>query len=242
MNNESVNQTLPRTSPAIPKAAGVVVPIQPTAFQRAAGWLFAALIRVISATLRVRVDDRSGFFNNPPVPQGIYCVWHNRLALCLVMYFTYPQPRSSGRGLAAMVSASKDGALLSTVLEAFRVQPIRGSTSRRGRQALLELTRWARRGYDLAITPDGPRGPRYQVQPGIISLAQITGMPILPFSYTLGWKLRVRSWDRFQVPLPFSTCVMIAGKPVHVPRESSEADREQLRRQLEENLQAITED
>ena len=84
--------------------------------------------------------------------------------------------------MAAMVSASKDGGFLASILECFGVQPVRGSSSRRGPQALLELTGWAERGYDLAITPDGPRGPRYVVQEGIIALAQVTGLPIVPAS------------------------------------------------------------
>ena len=101
------------------------------------------------------------------------------------------------------------------------MQPVRGSSSRRGPQALLELTSWAERGYDLAITPDGPRGPCYVVQEGVMALAQVTGLPIVPFSYHLRWKIRVKSWDRFQIPLPFSPCDMIIGKPVRVPRETS---------------------
>ena len=83
-----------------------------------------------------------------------------------------------------MVSASKDGAFLTSILECFQVQPVRGSSSRRGPQALLELTTWAERGYDLALTPDGPRGPRYVVQEGVMSLAQLTGLPIIAASYT----------------------------------------------------------
>src|SRR5213075_2734928 len=106
-----------------------------------------------------------------------------RLALCMVAYFGYPCKRNNTAGMAALVSASKDGALLSGILEAFGVQPVRGSSSRRGAQALVELTSWAERGYDLAITPDGPRGPRYQVQPGAIALAQLTGRPLVPVSY-----------------------------------------------------------
>ena len=109
----------------------------------------------------------------------------------------------------AIVSASRDGAFLTGILEYFKVQPVRGSSSRRGPQALLELTTWAERGYDLAITPDGPRGPRYVVQDGVISLAQLTGLPIVPVSYYVNWKIRVKSWDRFQIPLPFSLCEMI---------------------------------
>ena len=71
-----------------------------------------------------------------------------------------------------------------------RRAPVRGSSSRRGPQALLELTSWAERGYDLAITPDGPRGPRYVVQEGAIGLAQVTGLPIIPASYHLRWKIQ----------------------------------------------------
>jgi lysophospholipid acyltransferase (LPLAT)-like uncharacterized protein len=199
-------------------------------------------LRTVAATLRYRWNDHSGFFDQPPAGQAIYCVWHNRLALCLQVYFGYVKKRNQTPGLAAMVSASRDGALLAEILERFGVQPVRGSSSRRGPQALLELTSWAARGYDLAITPDGPRGPCYVAQEGIMSLAQLTGLPIVPVSYHLGWKIRPQSWDRFQIPLPFSRCEMILGKPIRVPRETSDAEREQLRQQLEEVLKAISRD
>jgi len=107
---------------------------------------------------------------------------------------------------------------------------------------LLELTSWAERGYDLAITPDGPRGPCYVVQEGVMGLAQLTGLPIMPVSYYLGWKIRPKSWDRFQIPLPFSRCEMVFGTPVRVPREASEAEREALRQQLERTLKEISRD
>ncbi len=135
-----------------------------------------------------------------------------------------------------MVSASKDGAFLAAILERFGVLPVRGSSSRRGPQALLELTTWAERGYDLAITPDGPRGPRYVVQDGAMSLAQITGLPVVPVSYYLSWKIQLKSWDRFQIPLPFSRCEIIVGRILRVPREATDAEREELRQQLEAEL------
>jgi lysophospholipid acyltransferase (LPLAT)-like uncharacterized protein len=144
--------------------------------------------------------------------------------------------------MAAMVSASRDGGFLAAILDCFKVQPVRGSSSRRGPQALLELTTWAERGYDLAITPDGPRGPRYVVQEGIMSLAQITGLPIIPCSYNLGWKICLKSWDRFQIPLPFSRCEMNMEKPIYVPRETSDAERQALRLKLEQTLKELTRD
>jgi hypothetical protein len=195
---------------------------------------------MVLATLRLRADRSSQFFQQRPVEQGIYCVWHNRLALCLQVYRRFAQPISAGRGLAALVSASRDGALVSSVLQSFQVEPIRGSKSRHGMQALLELGTWAERGYDLAITPDGPRGPCYQVHEGIIALAQMTRLPIFPFSFTLSHKISVKSWDRFQIPLPFSHCDILAAAPLRVPRQAREPEREVLRRQLEASLRAIT--
>ena len=224
------------------KSAGVVVPHKPKWHQRFAAWLVFAGIRTVALTLRYRWNDRSEFFNGAPPGPAIYCVWHNRLALCLIAYWDYVHKHSSTPGMAAMVSASKDGGFLTGVLECFRVEPVRGSSSRRGPQALLELTTWAERGYDLAITPDGPRGPCYVVQDGVMSLAQLTGLPIVPVSYNLSWKIRVKSWDRFQIPLPFSRCEMNFGKPIRVPREATDAEREELRQRLESALRSISSD
>jgi lysophospholipid acyltransferase (LPLAT)-like uncharacterized protein len=160
----------------------------------------------------------------------------------MILYYGYVKKHNSTAGLAALVSASKDGGFLAAILECFKVQPVRGSSSRRGPQALLELTTWAERGYDLAITPDGPRGPCYVVQDGIMALAQVTGLPIIPASAHLRWKLRAKSWDRFQIPLPFSRCEMAYAKPIYVPREVTDAQREELRQQLERTLKEISKD
>jgi lysophospholipid acyltransferase (LPLAT)-like uncharacterized protein len=202
--------------------------------------LICGLIRSLAATLRFSFNDRSGMFVGEPKEAVIFAIWHNRLALSLVMYRKYVQRRQPTRHMAAMVSASRDGALLARILELFDVEPVRGSTSRRGPQALRELTTWGERGYDLAITPDGPRGPCYVVQEGVMALAQLTGLPIAPVSYHLNWKFRPRSWDRFQVPLPFARCEVTIGEVMRVPREASEAEREQLRLKLERTLKAIT--
>jgi len=218
-----------------------VVPHAPRGYQRAGAWAVFALVRAVAGTLRCHYRDRSGFLDGRAGP-AIYCTWHNRLPLCLELYHNYVMPRTQTAGLAAMVSASKDGAFLASILECFKVQPVRGSSSRRGPQALLELTTWVERGYDLAITPDGPRGPRYVVQEGVMSLAQLTGLPIVPASYHLNWKVRLHSWDRFQIPLPFTRCEFFFGRPLRVPREASDAQREGLRRQLEQTLNEITKD
>ena len=192
--------------------------------------------------MRYRVNDGSGYFTAGPPGLTIYCVWHNRLALCIPIYRKFATPRIRTKGVAAMVSASRDGGFLTAILECFSVQPVRGSSSRRGPQALLELTTWAERGYDLAITPDGPRGPCYVVQPGILSIAQLTGLPILPFSYHLSWKIRLKSWDGFQIPLPFSRCDLRVAPPVRIPRDISAEDREKIRVQLQETMKRLSVD
>jgi lysophospholipid acyltransferase (LPLAT)-like uncharacterized protein len=242
VSNPKPQAESPRAAARRRKASGVVVPHSPRWFQRLGAWLVFALVRTVSATLRYRWIDRSGYFDHGVPGPAIYCVWHNRLALCLVEYFGYVKKRNQTHGMAALVSASKDGAFLAGVLECFGVHPVRGSSSRRGPQALLELTSWAEQGYDLAITPDGPRGPRYVVQEGAIGLAQITGFPIIPASYHLSWKIQAKSWDRFQIPLPFSRCEMVLGKAVRVPRDASDAQREVLRLELERTLKEISRD
>jgi lysophospholipid acyltransferase (LPLAT)-like uncharacterized protein len=223
-------------------ASGPVIPHKPTFLQQSVGWFIYLLLRGVPLTLRCRWTDRSGYFDIPPVEPAIYCVWHNRLALSMFAYFGYVKSRNRTAGMAALVSASKDGGFLTAILQRFGVQPVRGSSSRRGPQALLELTSWAERGYDLAITPDGPRGPRYKVQDGVMILAQVTGLPIIPVSYQLGWKIRINSWDRFLIPLPFSRCEMIYEKPVRVPRDASDQQCELLRQELENRLRAISAD
>ena len=195
---------------------GIVVPHAVKWPQAFLALTIYVLLRLVGFTLRYR-------WNVPPnhLPATnrpyIFAIWHNRLALSLIMYGKAVRRAAAPFQLAAIVSASKDGGVLARVLEHFGAQPVRGSSSRRGPQALLELTSWAERGYDLAITPDGPRGPCYVVQPGAISLAQVTGCPIAPSNYHLGWKIRVRSWDRFQIPLPFSRVFLKFGEPIQVP-------------------------
>jgi lysophospholipid acyltransferase (LPLAT)-like uncharacterized protein len=224
------------------RRSGVVVPHTPRWYQRLGASIIYLAARTYAMTLRIRWDNRSGYFLDNLGGPAIYCLWHNRLILCMEVYFGQARPRSSGKGLAALISASKDGAFLAAILERFGVQPVRGSSSRRGPQALLELTSCAERGYDLAITPDGPRGPRYVVQEGIMSLAQLTGFPIIPFGFYAHRKIQIKSWDRFQIPLPFSRCDLNLGKPIYIPREATDAERETLRQEVEQALKAISPD
>ena len=225
-----------------PKSGGVVVPHKAKWHRRLLACLIYAFIRCLGATIRFTVDDRSGFFAGAPKEKFIFAIWHNRLSLCLVLYRRYIARPAPEHRMAALVSASRDGGLLARILELYGVEPVRGSSSRRGPQALRELISWGERGYDLAITPDGPRGPRYHVQEGVISTAQITGLIIVPVVYHLNWKFQLKSWDRFQVPLPFAVCDITVGRAMRVPRLATDGEREALRQQLENELRSITRD
>lgn len=230
-------------TPAAPsprkRASGVVVPNTASRGQRFLAWATANFMRLLAASIRYEVDGAQGPAKLPKTPI-IFAMWHNRLGLCVKAHKRFVQPYRPTDRLAALISASKDGAFLVAVLNNFGVQPVRGSSSRRGAQALLELSSWAERGYDIAVTPDGPRGPCYVVQDGVMTLAQVTGLPIVAFSYRLNWKITLKSWDRFQIPLPFARCEMYFGGPIHVPRDVTDEERARLRQKLHDELMAGT--
>jgi lysophospholipid acyltransferase (LPLAT)-like uncharacterized protein len=224
------------------KKSGIVIPHSAKWHQELAAFLIWFFVSAVSLTIRYRIHDPHGFFQRKDLKQAIYCFWHNRLALCVKIYFKFSRAHHAAPGIAGLVSASKDGALLSAIFHRFGVQPVRGSSSRRGAQALVELNSWAERGYDLAITPDGPRGPKYVLAEGAITLAQITGLPLVTASQFFNWKFCLNSWDKFQIPLPFSRCDVTIGKVFFIPRELTVEQREKFRSEVEAELRAITRD
>ena len=227
--------------PASPPQSGVVVPHEPTLAQGALAWFIYAVVRLVGATLRFRWDAFPSALSAAHGP-FIFCAWHNRLPLCSFVYRGFMRAHGRPPKLAAIVSTSRDGAMMARLSGLFGIQAARGSSSKRGAQAMLELSRFAEQGHDLALTPDGPRGPRYVCKEGAIYLAQMTGLGIVPASYHLGWKFCLKSWDRFQIPLPFSRVTVTLGEPLVVPRDASDETREALRRELDRRLQAMTRD
>src|SRR5215831_7804667 len=116
----------PGSTPRKRRRGGVVIPHPPRWYHWVAGFIIVSLIRLVAATLRYRWADNSGHFNVGPAAPAIYCIWHNRLILAMPAYFGYARKRNRTSGMAAMVSASRDGAFLAAVLECFKVQPVRG--------------------------------------------------------------------------------------------------------------------
>jgi lysophospholipid acyltransferase (LPLAT)-like uncharacterized protein len=204
--------------------------------------LIFLMICGLAATLRFRIPEGAERLGAPGKERLIFAIWHNRLAMALIIYNRYVRSRNPSRCMAAIVSASRDGGLLAHILKLFGVHPVRGSTSRRGPQALRELTTCAEKEMDLAITPDGPRGPAYVVQDGVISLGQLTGLPILPVACVLKPKLELKSWDRFQIPFPFATCEVRVGELMRVPRGANEEERKLLRQELESTIRGLSQE
>jgi lysophospholipid acyltransferase (LPLAT)-like uncharacterized protein len=228
-------------SPTRPRKSGIIVPRKLKWYQHVFAFLIVLGVRAISCTWRCRFVDTAGVFDQPTTPM-IVSLWHNRLAISMTVWRRWGAKKTQAAGLAALISASHDGGILSRALKYFGVEAVRGSSSRRGAQALLELTTFTDRGFHVAITPDGPRGPRYVVADGIIGLAQISGRPILPVSTHFRGKLMLKSWDRFQIPLPFARCEIRFGELLWAPRDATDEQRAELKRELQHRMMALTTD
>jgi len=198
------------------------------------------LILAIGSSLRWRIEDPNRLLMDRHSKPAIFVMWHNRLFLIPYLFWKYWSLFQRGK-VAVMVSTSKDGGYLVRVLERFNLICVRGSSSRRGNAALLEMTRLIEAGADAGITPDGPRGPKYQVADGVISLAQLTGAPIIPISYVLSRKIELNSWDSFMIPLPFGWATLRVGAPVSVSAAADAEEREHKRLELETILKSLSE-
>jgi hypothetical protein len=164
---------------------------------------------------------------------AIFCFWHGRMIL--MPFFKPP-----GRRSVALISQHRDGAVITDMLRRFGIATVRGSSSKGGSKALRGLMEAAQWGDNLCITPDGPRGPYQIAAPGTIWLAQATGLPIVPVSFSASRRRHARSWDKFLFPLPFGHIFVIAGAPITV---SPDADAEKLaasRELLENRLRELT--
>lgn len=191
----------------------------------------AAFLRSVRATTRV---DRVGLEQALPDDGGpvIYAFWHSQLAM---------MPWVQLRHLTAVpISRSADGEITAMLFRKLGVEPVRGSTSRGGAIAARALVAAARRGLDLGITPDGPRGPAEVVQPGATWIARASGRPLLPVAFACTHHRRLRSWDRMLVPLPFGRGVFVYGDLLWVPRSADEAALLQADVELARRLSEVT--
>jgi len=207
---------------------------------RAARWLIAFgfyLLQVWARTLRYEIDDRANVLGKPVAGNYIAALWHNRLLLIsFVLKKFFPDRPGAG-----LISASRDGDLIADATQRFGFDVVRGSSSRMGATALLELSEILASGRDVLLTPDGPRGPAYELGPGVIFLAQKTGVPVVPVNMEYSSCWRVKSWDRFIIPKPFSKVRVIIGPPQQIRPTSTAEEFEEERLRIQSVMLSLVE-
>ena len=203
---------------------------------RVLSFLAASFIRGLRASLRLRYHGAEQIRAwEQTETHFILAFWHRHL---LLMPYAY-----RGKKISVLVSQSQDGELIARTVARLGIDSSRGSSSRGGIAGMRSLLRKAAEGWDIAFTPDGPRGPLREVQPGVILAAASTGLPILPVAIAASRSKLLRSWDRFLVPVPFSTVHVVYGEPLVVERRGDlEAAAAELKRRLdgvEEEAEAL---
>ena len=161
---------------------------------RRLGNLLYYLTSAIFRTLRLRYVNKEAL--DPKGQGAIYVTWHGRSLI--------PANVFAGKQYWALISLSRDGELQNHIFQRFGFQTIRGSTGRGGVKGALQMARKVKEGGVLAFTPDGPRGPTHKCQLGVILMAEKSGAPIIPMGLSSRWRILVKSWDAYMVPLPFS--------------------------------------
>ncbi|MCH7226391.1 lysophospholipid acyltransferase family protein [Haloferula sp. A504] len=201
-----------------------------------AGWV----MRLWCATLRFEIEDRAGLGKSDGI-QGpvIYALWHNRI---FVVPAAWRRLCGRSRKCVVLTSASHDGAMLARAVGVFGLGSVRGSSSRRGAAALVALRKALRKGDDACVTPDGPRGPRYSLQPGVVKVSEASTAPVIPIHVEFASAWRLKSWDRFHLPKPFSRVRVIFDEALAVPAGLSDAAFEAWRDRVEAVLRSGVED
>jgi lysophospholipid acyltransferase (LPLAT)-like uncharacterized protein len=200
----------------------------------AAPLLLRPLLRLLQASLRIEyvgAEDLQASWARGE--RAILSFWHNRLLMLPIV--------AGGRPVCIMVSHHRDGELATGLLAAWGVSTVRGSASRGAVSGFLRLVDAYRHGHNLAVLPDGPRGPRYVAKPGVVHLAKAVGAPIYPMAYAANRVRHLKSWDRLLVPLPFARVTIVVGAPLSVPPQASADELTALCAELERRLIQVTE-
>jgi lysophospholipid acyltransferase (LPLAT)-like uncharacterized protein len=193
------------------------------------GWIGYVAIQIIGRTIRWQsegdshLDDiyKSGH-------RAIFTFWHGRIFPATYYW--------RDRGIVVMTSMNRDGETIAQCIQRFGYGAARGSSSRGGFRALAEMAREIRKGRDCAFTIDGPRGPKYVAKQGPVLLALKTGAAIFCFHISMKRKIQLKSWDEFQIPLPFTRAFVVKAAPIWVPANSSEAHLRDLHQQMQATL------
>ena len=195
------------------------------------------IVWLLRRTLRLTVHDPHGFLAVDNPSPFIGALWHNRLLITPVTL-----PRRKRRTMTILASDSRDGEYAARYMRFFGFRVIRGSSSKGGVKALRLLKHELKRGFSVALTPDGPRGPRYDARPGVVALSQMTGRPVVPVILNGFRRWELKGWDRTQIPKPFSRVELILGEPIIVPAETTEEGRKEWLAVVRRKMMEITRD
>ncbi|RYG26423.1 DUF374 domain-containing protein [bacterium] len=189
----------------------------------------AWIVRFVCATLRVRTENEERFFGT----EGgkILCTWHGRPIP--------PAARLRNTGLTVLISLSRDGDFINTILGSMGYDAIRGSSGPSGARAAAACLKLLRAGKALVVTPDGPRGPSGILQPGVITMAQKSGCALIPIGSSSRPRFVMKSWDRMEMPLPFARALILFGEPVYVPKEADAEALEEYRLRLQSEMRGL---
>jgi len=202
---------------------------------RIGDWAFYLIILLIGRTIRFEVKGWENFEaieNAGKLP--IYAFWHDRIFASTYFF--------RNRGIAVLTSQSKDGEYIARFIQRLGYGAIRGSSTRGGVGALVEMIRTMRNGVAMAFTVDGPKGPRYEAKSGAVLLAKKTGNPIMPFVVEPQKFWTIRSWDKLQIPVPFTRARLTIAKPIFVRADSNDDDTRKSLAELQDSLDAMVDE
>lgn len=196
------------------------------------GWIGTIVIAVIGRT--IRWESEGDFYLGDIYQSGhraIFTFWHGRIFPATYYW--------RNRGIVVMTSMNRDGEAIAQCIKRFGFGAARGSSSRGGLRALAEMAREIRAGNDCAFTIDGPRGPRYVAKQGPVLLARKTGAAIFCFHISMKHKIQLKSWDEFQIPLPFTRARVLKAQPIWVPSDAPETEVRALHEQMQATLDKL---
>lgn len=195
----------------------------------------SGFMRLLHASLRVRhLNQRNLTAMHEAGGKYLLAFWHCHILL--MVFSRHHKP------ITVMISHHKDGEYIASTMRRFGVSATRGSSSRGGGNALKEMVDLAEQGWNIAITPDGPRGPARVAQPGVVIAARRSRVPIVPVAVISEKKRHLRSWDRFEIPHPFSRVMYVYGDPIHVPEALGESEVESWRQVVETAMRGMCDD
>ena len=202
--------------------------------QKLTGFLFYFITNLIARSIKWQYfeqSNKSTIFDNKH--KYIFCCWHNKL-------FLGPHLLPRNRVINALQSSHSDGMITSVAFKYLGMNVILGSSKKGGMQAFRKMIKRLQLGESIAITPDGPKGPKEQVKEGIIKLAQISNTPIIPLVWATEKFKTINSWDDFVLPYPFSKGIYCYGKPINIKKNINVNQFELERQKLENELKRLT--